>query len=58
MPCLGQLVSYMRNFKLKYGFLSTYRSTVFCRRVNNFRFELSLPKVYIHGTVDILIAAR
>lgn len=40
---LGQLVSYMRNNRLKYGFLSTYRSTVFVRRTGDFRFELSLP---------------
>lgn len=40
---LGQLVSYMRANRLKYGFLSTYRSTVFVRRTGDFRFELSLP---------------
>jgi hypothetical protein len=40
---LGQLVSYMRTNRLKYGFLSTYRSTVFVRRTGDFRFELSLP---------------
>jgi hypothetical protein len=40
---LGQLVSYMRTNRLKYGFLSTYRSTVFVRRTDDFRFELSLP---------------
>ncbi|KAK9642719.1 hypothetical protein HCH54_008155 [Aspergillus fumigatus] len=40
---LGQLISYMRNNRLKYGFLSTYRSTVFVRRTGDFRFELSLP---------------
>ncbi|KAH1493479.1 hypothetical protein LV164_005532 [Aspergillus fumigatus] len=39
----GQLISYMRNNRLKYGFLSTYRSTVFVRRTGDFRFELSLP---------------
>ncbi|KAH1290382.1 hypothetical protein KXX30_006098 [Aspergillus fumigatus] len=42
-PHFGQLVSYMRNNRLKYGFLSTYRSTVFVRRTDDFRFELSLP---------------
>ncbi|EAW17525.1 uncharacterized protein NFIA_074450 [Aspergillus fischeri NRRL 181] len=40
---LGQLVSYVRTNRLKYGFLSTYRSTVFVRRTGDFRFELSLP---------------
>jgi hypothetical protein len=42
-PHFGQLVSYMRTNELKYGFLSTYRSTVFVRRTSDFRFELSLP---------------
>ncbi|RHZ51202.1 hypothetical protein CDV55_100908 [Aspergillus turcosus] len=42
-PHFGQLVSYMRTNRLRYGFLSTYRSTVFVRRTGDFRFELSLP---------------
>ncbi|RHZ64418.1 uncharacterized protein CDV56_101264 [Aspergillus thermomutatus] len=42
-PHFGQLVSYMRTNRLKYGFLSTYRTTVFVRRAGDFRFELSLP---------------
>ncbi|RAL02462.1 uncharacterized protein BO80DRAFT_403971 [Aspergillus ibericus CBS 121593] len=39
----GQLVSYMRCQDLKYGFLSTYKSTVFMRRVAPYRFEISMP---------------
>jgi hypothetical protein len=40
---LGQLVSYMRAYSLKYGFLSTYRYTVFVRRSDKYRFDLSQP---------------
>ena len=40
---LGQLVSYMRKNSLKYGFLSTYKSTVFVKHSDKYRFELSLP---------------
>lgn len=36
----------MRCFGLNYGFLSTYKSTVFIRRVADYRFELSLPIDY------------
>ncbi|PGG96352.1 hypothetical protein AJ79_09625 [Helicocarpus griseus UAMH5409] len=42
-PHIGQLISYMRVNYLKYGFLSTYKSTVFVRRTGDYRFELSLP---------------
>ncbi|KAJ5135307.1 uncharacterized protein N7515_004585 [Penicillium bovifimosum] len=42
-PHLGQLISYMRSSNLRFGFLSTYRSTVFVRRVATFRFEMSMP---------------
>lgn len=33
----------MRGFNLKYGFVSTYGTTVFVRRTQDFRFELSEP---------------
>lgn len=33
----------MRQNCLKYGFLSTYKNTVFVRRVGDYRFELSPP---------------
>lgn len=33
----------MRGNGLKYGFLSTYKTTVFVRRIDYFRFELSQP---------------
>lgn len=40
---IGQVVSYMRHNELKYGFLSTYNTTVFVKRVADYRFELSQP---------------
>ncbi|KAI5811425.1 hypothetical protein DFH27DRAFT_620698 [Peziza echinospora] len=40
---IGQVVSYMRAAELRYGFLSTYRATVFIHRTDNYRFELSPP---------------
>lgn len=43
MQLLGQLVSYMRAASLKYGFLSTYKTTVFVGRTDKYRFELSPP---------------
>jgi hypothetical protein len=33
----------MRSRNLRYGFLSTYHATVFVRRCDNLRFELSPP---------------
>lgn len=36
----------MRCLRLKYGFLNTYKSTVFIRRVADYRFELSLSIDY------------
>lgn len=33
----------MREYGLRYGFLSTYKSTIFVRRDDDFRFSLSLP---------------
>lgn len=29
--------------KVKHGFITTYTSAIFVRRVNDFRFELSMP---------------
>ncbi|PYI10207.1 hypothetical protein BO78DRAFT_306364 [Aspergillus sclerotiicarbonarius CBS 121057] len=40
---LGQLVHYMRHNKLKFGFLSTYKTTIFVRRTEAYRFEVTLP---------------
>lgn len=40
---LGQVVSYMRHWKLRYGFLSTYNATIFVRRDANYKFLLSPP---------------
>ncbi|KAL4779635.1 hypothetical protein BJX76DRAFT_340249 [Aspergillus varians] len=42
-PHIGQVVSYMRSYGLKYGFLSTYNATVFIRRMEDYRLEISLP---------------
>ncbi|KAJ5664674.1 hypothetical protein N7462_011487 [Penicillium macrosclerotiorum] len=42
-PYIGQVVSYMRRFHLRYGFLSTYKSTVFVKREDDFCFHLSMP---------------
>ncbi|PWY84593.1 hypothetical protein BO94DRAFT_566707 [Aspergillus sclerotioniger CBS 115572] len=42
-PHLGQLVQYMRQNGLKFGFLSTYKATVFVRRTAPFLFEITLP---------------
>jgi len=36
----------MRKFNLKYGFLSTYRSTIFIRRAADHKFEISPPVDY------------
>lgn len=33
----------MRRFKLRYSFLSTYKSTVFIKREDDFCFRLSMP---------------
>ncbi|KAF8463455.1 hypothetical protein BDZ91DRAFT_784027 [Kalaharituber pfeilii] len=40
---MGQLASFMTMHRLKYGFLSTYEATVFVRRTDALRFELSPP---------------
>ncbi|RPA75871.1 hypothetical protein BJ508DRAFT_331677 [Ascobolus immersus RN42] len=40
---LGQLVRYMFDTKLLFGFLSTYNATIFVRRTERFRFEISRP---------------
>lgn len=40
---LRQLVSYVRIKSLKYGFLCTYRYTIFVRRTATYRWELSIP---------------
>ncbi|KAJ5229439.1 hypothetical protein N7489_010147 [Penicillium chrysogenum] len=42
-PFIGQAVAYMRRFKLRYSFLSTYKSTVFIKREDDFCFRLSMP---------------
>ena len=42
----GHVIQCMRCLGLKYGFLSTYKSAVFIRRVADYRFELSLPIDY------------
>ncbi|KAJ5867218.1 hypothetical protein N7534_001771 [Penicillium rubens] len=39
----GQAVAYMRRFKLRYSFLSTYKSTVFIKREDDLCFRLSMP---------------
>ncbi|KUM66252.1 hypothetical protein ACN42_g862 [Penicillium freii] len=43
LPHLGQLVARMRKFGLSYGFLSTYRGTVFVKRTADFAFYVSPP---------------
>lgn len=43
LPHLGQLVAQMRNFGLRYGFLSTYQGTVFVKRTHDFAFYVSPP---------------
>jgi hypothetical protein len=40
---IGQAVAYMRRFKLRYYFLSTYKSTAFIKREDDFCFRLSMP---------------
>ncbi|ODM23371.1 hypothetical protein SI65_00960 [Aspergillus cristatus] len=40
---LSQLVNYMRINMLKFGALSTYKTTVFVKRTDAYHFELSLP---------------
>ncbi|KAJ5521665.1 hypothetical protein N7527_005780 [Penicillium freii] len=42
-PFIGQAVAYMRRFNLRYSFLSTYKSTVFIKREDDFCFRLSMP---------------
>ncbi|KAL4782349.1 hypothetical protein BJX76DRAFT_292860 [Aspergillus varians] len=42
-PHIGQVVDHMRQYSLKYSFLSTYTSTVFIRRLEDYRFEISQP---------------
>lgn len=44
---VGQLVGYMRMLKLRFGFLTTYKTTVFVRRMSDFRFEISDPINYL-----------
>jgi hypothetical protein len=39
----GQVVSYMRLSKLRYGFISTFEPTVFIKRDQNYAFHLSMP---------------
>lgn len=36
----------MRNFELKHGSLSTYNTTIFIRRTEDYRFEISHPVDY------------
>lgn len=40
---VGQLVAQMRHFKLRFGFLSTYRGTVFVKRTADYAFHVSRP---------------
>ncbi|OGM51323.1 hypothetical protein ABOM_000168 [Aspergillus bombycis] len=40
---LAQLVRYMRGNFLRYGFLSTYNATIFVRRTDPYRFEVTMP---------------
>lgn len=37
----GQVVSYMREERLRYGFLTTYEATVFTKEAADLRFEIS-----------------
>lgn len=39
----GQLVAQMREFGLRYGFLSTYKGTMFVKRTADFAFSVSRP---------------
>lgn len=40
---IGHLIEHMDEQSLKNGFISTYRSTVFVRRTDDYRLELSIP---------------
>lgn len=40
---IGHLIKHMGEQSLKNGFISTYRSTVFVRRTDDYRLELSIP---------------
>ncbi|PKX98166.1 uncharacterized protein P174DRAFT_415924 [Aspergillus novofumigatus IBT 16806] len=42
-PHLGQLLAQMRNFGLRYGFLSTYQGTMCVKRTADFAFHVSRP---------------
>ncbi|KUM65205.1 hypothetical protein ACN42_g1852 [Penicillium freii] len=45
-PLIGQLASQMRVSSLRYGFVSTYKSTVFVKRAADTSFLLSQPIAY------------
>ena len=46
---LRDLAHHMKRFRLKHGFFTTYDATVFVRRVEDYKFEVSPPKS--NGTV-------
>ena len=43
---LDRVICYMKKFNLKYGFLTTYRVTVFILRVEDYKFEVPPPVDY------------
>ncbi|KAK6504747.1 hypothetical protein TWF481_006686 [Arthrobotrys musiformis] len=40
---LAQVITYMYNYKLRYGFLSTYKTYIFIKRDDDFRYLISVP---------------
>ncbi|KAK6528376.1 hypothetical protein TWF281_009618 [Arthrobotrys megalospora] len=40
---LAQVITYMYNYKLRYGFCSTYKTYIFIKRDDDFRYLVSVP---------------
>ncbi|KAK6345557.1 hypothetical protein TWF718_007469 [Orbilia javanica] len=40
---LAQAVTYMDNYELRYGFISTYKTYIFIKRDDDFRYLISVP---------------
>ncbi|TGJ66274.1 hypothetical protein EYR41_007919 [Orbilia oligospora] len=40
---IAQVITYMHNYKLRYGFFSTYKTYIFIKRDDDFRYLISVP---------------
>ncbi|KAK6360261.1 hypothetical protein TWF730_006409 [Orbilia blumenaviensis] len=40
---LAQVITYMHNYKLRYGFFATYKTYIFIKRDDDFRYLISVP---------------